>query len=175
MFTIMRIDVVPVGSLAEDVVETACDVLKERFGAEVVARSSEPVPEDAYDERSGQYNAERLISVAETVGRGDKNIALTDVDIFYRQRNFVFGLAYLDGKGCVVSTHRLRMTADGGKVEDDEETFYDRVRKEVVHEVGHTLGLRHCDRDTCVMSFSQTVRGVDYKFERPCPTCSREI
>ncbi|MDZ7687277.1 MAG: archaemetzincin family Zn-dependent metalloprotease [Halobacteriales archaeon] len=171
----MRIDVVPVGNLAEGVVETACEVLKERYGAEVVTRSSESVPEGAYDERSGQYNAERLISVAESVGRGDKNLALTDVDIFYRQRNFVFGLAYLDGKGCVVSTHRLRMTADGGEVDDDEETFYDRVRKEVVHEVGHTLGLRHCDTDTCVMSFSPTVREVDYKFERPCPTCDRGI
>ena len=171
----MRIDVVPVGSLTDGVVKKAREVLKERYGAEVVARSTEPVPEVAYDERSGQYNAERLISVAESVGRGDKNLALTDVDIFYRQRNFVFGLAYLDGKGCVVSTHRLKMTADGGEVDDDEETFYDRVRKEVVHEVGHTLGLRHRDNDTCVMSFSPTVREVDYKFERPCPVCDREV
>jgi len=171
----MRIDIVPVGSLAEGVVKTARDVLKERYGAEVVTRSEESVPEEAYDENSGQYNAERIISVAEKVGRGDKNVALTDVDIFYRQRNFVFGLAYLDGKGCVVSTHRLRMTADGGEVNDDEETFYDRVRKEVIHEVGHTLGLRHCDNDTCVMSFSQTVRGVDHKFERPCPVCDRNV
>jgi archaemetzincin len=171
----MRIDVVPVGSLTDGVVKKAREVLKERYGAEVVARSTESVPEVAYDERSGQYNAERLITVAESVGRGDKNLALTDVDIFYRQRNFVFGLAYLDGKGCVVSTHRLKMTADGGEVDDEEETFYDRVRKEVVHEVGHTLGLRHCDNDTCVMSFSPTVREVDYKFERPCPVCDREV
>ena len=171
----MRIDVVPVGSLTDGVVETAREVLKERYDADIFVRSNESVPDGAYDERSGQYNAERLISVAEKVGRGEKNLALTDVDIFYRQRNFVFGLAYLDGKGCVVSTHRLRMTADGGEVDDDEETFYDRVRKEVVHEVGHTLGLRHCDNDTCVMSFSPTVREVDYKFERPCPVCNRDV
>ena len=171
----MRIDVVPVGNLAETVVGTARDVLKERYSAEVVKRSPVSVPEEAHDERSGQYNAERLIGVAESVGRGDKNLALTDVDIFYRQRNFVFGLAYLDGKGCVVSTHRLKMTADGGEVDDEEETFYDRVRKEVVHEVGHTLGLRHCDNETCVMSFSPTVREVDTKFERPCRTCDPDV
>lgn len=171
----MRIDVVPVGNVAGNVVGTAREVLEERYSAEVVERSSVDVPEEAHDERSGQYNAERLIGVAESVGRGDKNLAITDVDIFYRQRNFVFGLAYLDGKGCVVSTHRLKMTADGGEVDDDEETFYDRVRKEVVHEVGHTLGLRHCDNDTCVMSFSPTVREVDVKFERPCPTCDSDV
>ncbi len=171
----MRIDLVPVGDLEEGVVETSKRVLRERFGVEVVDRSPVTIPEEAYDPKSGQYNAERLISVAERVGRGDKNLAITDVDIFYRQRNFVFGLAYLEGKGCVVSTNRLRMTADGGEVDDDEETFYDRVRKEVVHEVGHTFGLRHCDNDTCVMSFSPTVREVDLKFERPCPECSRSL
>ncbi|MFP4175409.1 MAG: archaemetzincin family Zn-dependent metalloprotease [Halobacteriales archaeon] len=171
----MRIDLVPVGDLEGGVVETSRDVLRERYGAEVVVRSSVPVPDGAYDRTSGQYNAERIISVAERVGHGDKNLAVTDVDIFYRQRNFVFGLAYLDGKGCVVSTNRLRMTADGGRVDDDEETFFDRVRKEVVHEVGHTLGLRHCDKDTCVMSFSPTVREVDQKYERPCRVCSREV
>jgi archaemetzincin len=171
----MRIDLVPVGSPEEGVLETSRDVLRERFGAEVVSRSPVAVPEEAYDTKSGQYNAERIIGVAEHVGHGDKNVAVTDADIFYRQRNFVFGLAYLEGKGCVVSTNRLRMTADGGEVDDDEETFFDRVRKEVVHEVGHTLGLRHCDRDTCVMSFSPTVREVDKKFERPCPGCSRKV
>ena len=171
----MRIDLVPVGNLEDGVVGTSRDVLRERYDAEVVVRSSAPVPDEAYDRTSGQYNAERIISVAERVGHGEKNLALTDADIFYRQRNFVFGLAYLDGKGCVVSTNRLRMTADGGPVNDDEETFFDRVRKEVVHEVGHTLGLRHCDNDTCVMSFSPTVREVDQKYERPCHGCSREV
>jgi archaemetzincin len=171
----MRIDLVPVGDLEDGVVGTSRDVLRERYDAEVVVRSPAPVPDEAYDRKSGQYNAERIISVAERVGYGDKNLALTDVDIFYRQRNFVFGLAYLDGKGCVVSTNRLRMTADGGLVDDDEETFFDRVRKEVVHEVGHTLGLRHCDEDTCVMSFSPTVREVDQKYERPCRGCLREV
>jgi archaemetzincin len=171
----MRIDLVPVGDLEEGVVETSRDVLRERYGAEVVPRSPVAVPDGAYDGASGQYNAEHIISVAERVGHGGKNLAVTDVDIFYRQRNFVFGLAYLEGKGCVVSTNRLRMTADGGEVGDDEETFFDRVRKEVVHEVGHTLGLRHCDEDTCVMSFSPTVREVDQKYERPCPGCSREV
>ncbi|MCX2819283.1 archaemetzincin family Zn-dependent metalloprotease [Haladaptatus sp. F3-133] len=171
----MRIDLVPVGELEDGVVGTSREVLRERYGVEVVTRSSVAVPDQAYDRSSGQYNAERIIDVAESVGHGDKNLAVTDVDIFYRQRNFVFGLAYLDGRGCVVSTNRLRMTADGGHEEDDGETFFDRVRKEVVHEVGHTLGLRHCDKDTCVMSFSPTVREVDQKYERPCRGCSRDV
>jgi len=173
----MRIDLVPVGDVGSEVIDTSVDVLRQRYDVDVVDRSPVTVPEDAYDQRTGQYNAERFINIAESIGRGSKNIALTGVDIFYRQRNFVFGLAYLDGKGCVVSTHRLNMTADGGGFDDgsDREKFIDRVRKEVIHEVGHTLGMRHCDNDNCVMSFSPTVTEVDRKFERTCPSCEPDV
>ncbi|MFP4632047.1 MAG: archaemetzincin family Zn-dependent metalloprotease [Halobacteriota archaeon] len=167
----MRIDVVPVGDVDGEAVSTSVDALERHFGAEVVTMPSVPVPGDAYVDRTQQYDAEKLIDVATSAGRGAKNVAVTAVDVFYRQRNYVFGLAYLEGRGCVVSTHRLRMTADGGEIGDDRRTFLDRVRKEVVHEVGHTLGLRHCDNSNCVMSFSPTVREVDGKFERPCSSC----
>lgn len=166
----MRIDVVPVGALESGVLEASRDVLGRRYDANVNVRKAVPVPDDAYDSRNDQYNAEKLIDLGVKEGGGDKNIALTPVDIYYRQRDYVFGLAYLNGSGCVVSTHRLRMTADGG-VQQKDETVLDRVRKEVVHEIGHTLGMQHCDNDMCVMSFSPTVREVDTKFERTCPKC----
>lgn len=167
----MRIDVVPVGDPADEAVEAARAVLSSEIDASVVTRPPVPVPDSAYDDRSNQYNAERLIDTAVSAGEGDTNIALTPVDLFYKQRNYVFGLAYLEGNGCVVSTHRLRTSSDGG-APTGSDTIRDRVRKEVLHEVGHTVGLQHCDNDMCVMSFSPTVSEVDMKWERTCPTCS---
>lgn len=167
----MRIDVVPVGDTSDDAVESARAALSTHIDASVVTRPPVPVPDAAHDATSNQYNAERLIDTAVSAGEGDANLALTPVDIFYKQRNYVFGLAYLDGSGCVVSTHRLKTSSDGG-TPTGRDAMRDRIRKEVLHEVGHTMGLQHCDDGACVMSFSPTVAEVDAKRERPCPDCS---
>ncbi|MFB6284603.1 MAG: archaemetzincin family Zn-dependent metalloprotease [Halobacteria archaeon] len=166
----MRVDVVPVGGPDGSLLEVSREVLREKYEAEVNIHSGVPVPNDAYSSDKGQYNAERFIEICNRVGGGDKNITITPHDLYFRKRNYVFGLAYLEGQGCVVSTHRLKMTTDGGRVESDGKVA-DRVRKEVVHEVGHTLGMEHCDNKMCVMSFSPTVSEVDRKFERTCAKC----
>ncbi len=172
----MRVDVVPVGDVPAAVKRAASTALRSVFEADVSMQSGVEVPSGAYDADREQYRAEMFIEFASNEGTGEKNIALTTEDLFYRRRNYVFGLAYLDGKGSVVSTHRLRTSSDGGvTTKNADDVFADRVRKEVVHEVGHTLGLDHCENSRCVMSFSPTVREVDVKEEHLCGTCQRSV
>ena len=53
----------------------------------------------------------------------------------------IFGLGSLSGKNCVVSTARF-----GNK-------HFDRLSKVSIHEVGHTLGIPHCNSDVnCLMN-----------------------
>ena len=172
----MHVDIVPVGDVPAPITRAASAGLRSVYDCDATLHDARALPNDAYDEGRGQYRAETFIELAGRVGAAEKNIALTTQDLFYRRRNYVFGLAYLSGNGSVVSTYRLQTPADGGRSErTEDDVFNERVRKEVVHEIGHTLGLEHCDDDECVMNFSPTVREVDVKRQHLCGECKQVV
>jgi archaemetzincin len=172
----MLVDIVPIGDVPAQVKREASAGLRSVYDCDVTVHDPQSIPDGAFDRNRSQHRAEEFIELTSRVGRGEKNIGITTKDLYYRRRNYVFGLAYLNGNGSVVSTYRLQTSSDGGITsKPHSEVFADRVRKEIVHEIGHTFGLEHCDNERCVMSFSPTVREVDKKEQNLCGSCSQSL
>ena len=99
-------------------------------------------------------------------------LGISDCDLYIPILTFVFGEAEMGGTAALVSTHRLRQEFYGLPV--DEELFYDRVLKEAVHELGHTLDLRHCEDYRCAMASSHAVEWIDLKAANLCDLCTEK-
>jgi len=130
-------------------------------------------PSYASDRR--QYHATLILAalLRELPRPDDKLIGVTNVDLFIPVLTFVFGQSQLGGAGAVMSTHRLHPDFYG--LPPNEELVVDRAVKETVHELGHALGLVHCQDYRCVMSVSTYVEDVDLKTAQYCARCKSQI
>lgn len=170
--------IIPVGIYDDDILIAVNEATK-YYGNDVVNLDFVDIPKDAHNKARNQYRATSFLRIAEK-GSGKKNIAITNVDIYASRVNFVFGQAFLNGKACVISTHRLDpnfYANDGGCTEDayvakSRQILIERVKKETIHEIGHTLGLQHCNDCECVMCFSPGIEEVDTKSMDICDKCS---
>jgi archaemetzincin len=51
----------------------------------------------------------------------------------------------------------------------------DRIVKEGAHEIGHLLGLGHCENRECVMFRPNTLDELDRKKKQLCPICYEQM
>jgi predicted Zn-dependent protease len=137
------------------------------FVVELAGRRA--LPQGAFVAKRRQFHADALLGLALSV-RAKRVLAVTDVDLYAGDLNFVFGVAQPSGEACVISLFRLYLDAD-------KEHFRGRALKEAMHELGHTFGLGHCADPACVMWFSeQSTAMSNSKCGRACSTsglCSR--
>ncbi|MBU2635784.1 MAG: archaemetzincin family Zn-dependent metalloprotease [Bacteroidetes bacterium] len=130
----------------------------------------------AYDSIRGQYNSTLLLNLlkqSKIKSYASKIIGLTDLDLFVPILTYVFGEAELNGQAAVVSSHRLHNEFYG--LPKDDSLLQNRILKEIMHELGHTLGLIHCSDNKCVMHSSTYVEDIDLKDNSLCESCKKLI
>ena len=121
-------------------------------------------------ERQQYYSTLLLAALAKLPPVPGRHVlGVTLLDLYVPVLTFVFGEAKLRGPAAVVSLHRLREEFYG--LPADEDRLAERLCKEAVHELGHTLGLRHCDDWSCVMASTHTVELLDLKQPAYCSHC----
>lgn len=126
------------------------------------------LPNQAYNSQRQQYNASILLQYAHKQANQKRILGVTNMDLYVKGLNFVFGIAESPGRAAVISLHRLSMGVDAL-------TFRERAVKEAVHELGHTFGLGHCPDPSCVMHFSNCLDDTDRKGKKYCPECRAKL
>ena len=145
------------------------------FPHPVVTGDAVPLPRTAFYPARSRYRAEKLLDHLESLTREDAQVVmgLTDVDISTTKDQYedwgILGLATLGGRQCVISRFRAKRGAD------DAHHTRIRLAKVVVHEVGHTLGLEHCENEGCLMEDGKgTVKTTDREFDF-CDACRAAV
>ena len=147
--------------------------LAEILSTKVILGNINPDIQKYFHIERGQYDAGSIISDCEDENRKGRMILITSVDLYIPIFTFVFGLAKLNGDTGIVSAHRLRNEFYG--LPPDANLLKSRLIKEVIHELGHLLNLRHCNNYQCVMASSNTADDLDVKGDRFCGLCFEKI
>jgi len=139
--------------------------------ATVRTLSSIPVPLESFEARRNQYYSTKILK--EMLGNVPQDalklLGVTDKDLCIPILTYVFGEAQVGGTAAVVSLARLRQEHYG--LSPDRPLLLERLRKESLHELGHTFGLVHCPLRECVMYLSNTVVDVDTRGRDFCTGC----
>lgn len=161
------LEILPIGVVEELCLSYLRDRLGELFG-EVVLSPPAEVPLKLNSR--GQVLADHLLdSLSNYQCRADRVLAVINRDITVPGVDYIFGLAALGGRWAVISPVRLREAYYGR--ECDTGLFLERILKEALHELGHTLGMVHCTNEECNMKFSSTVEEIDRRSLLFCESC----
>jgi len=132
-------------------------------------------PGPSYHAERQQYHSSEMLQRMQAVVRPRdwRVLAVADVDLYIPILKYVFGEAQMGGPCALVSVHRLRQEFYG--LDRDDALLSQRLLKESVHELGHTLHLHHCQDYRCMMSSSHSVEWIDLRENAFCDSCRSKM
>ena len=169
------IHLLPVGKIEARLLEGLRPHLTAAFGMPCRLLPNALDPAFAFQPGRQQYHSTEILERLRTCVVPDtwRLLGVTAADVCIPILTFVFGEAQLNGACALVSTHRLRQEFYG--LPPDLGLLEGRLLKEALHELGHTLDLRHCEDYTCAMAAAHSVEWIDLRAPRFCEHCRARI
>ncbi|MFT3752457.1 MAG: matrixin family metalloprotease [Paludibacter sp.] len=136
----------------------------------VVVQPPIKLPPTALNQSGTRYRADSLIRFLRDyryfIKSGHVTLGLTSKDVSVTRSQIsdccIMGLAFRPGNACIASSFRLKA---GNKTRN--------LFKLALHELGHTQGLHHCSRWTCLM---RTTRKNHFdELKGFCPKCKKTL
>ena len=139
-----------------------------KINPNVVLKESIPFPKNSFYKPRNRYRADSIIkNLKNSIGEDSIIVGLSNMDISTTKGKVkdwgIMGLGYRPGKSCVVSDFRLNN-------KNKNEQFY----KVVLHELGHTEGLPHCPKKTCLMRDAEGKNHLDEE-TKFCESCQNYL
>ncbi len=171
----MEINVVPIHLSNSRLLDDILAELSQRFNNPVNLIELDINIESAFSiERKQFFSTQLLANTIKLSGNiNGKVLLITEFDLYVPALTFVFGEAQLNGKHSIVSLCRLHEEFYSGT--SNHNLLLERTLKEILHELGHNFGLKHCLNWDCVMHASLSIEEVDIKGDKYCKTCATSV
>jgi archaemetzincin len=169
------VQLVSIGSAPRSMLRDLADALDAELGLEAVLGATLGDPKYAFNEDRSQYHSTAILRRLSSLRSKEQIgvLGLAEVDLFVPDLDFVFGESDRESRAALVSIARLKPERLGAPV--DVDLLRARARSEVVHEIGHLLGLSHCEEPGCAMSPSTSAADMDRKGSVLCVSCRSEL
>jgi archaemetzincin len=178
-----KIGIVPFGNFKSADVTLVQDALVREYGSTVVILPGQKMPDlFSINIKSPRFRADSIIAYL----RRTKSDSLTlilgltndDVSVTKKEKDGsikkpieiyndfgVFGYGYVSAPGAVVSSFRIK-----------SKRYQERLVKISVHEIGHNLGLSHCNNPNCVMTdAAEKIATIDEAEMHLCAFCKSKL
>jgi archaemetzincin len=190
-----NINILILNDISRNVIRYLAKNLSSIFVTDVKVSRHFVIPTTLFNENKNQYDGKKLLKfITENMTLKEVksiNLALFDRDLFIGSLDYAFGLASPFPKISVISILRLHPHFQkdyftGGlkkrkagrfplfvrNLSSQEKTlYYNRILKEAIHGIGHTMGLTHCSQEECIMHPSDNIRDIDSKQTVFCKIC----
>ena len=168
------IRLVPLGPVEPELLEAVSKAITARVNATIEIAPKEELPAEAFYKPRNRWRAEKLLEFLDTktsgawrvIGVTNSEISTTKGDIFDWG---IAGLGNIDGPSCVISAQLYK------KHSKTKAVMLHRFADVAVHELGHTLGMPHCESKGCVMADAKgnAIKSADHSTGEYCEPCRK--
>jgi archaemetzincin len=172
---LQAITLVSFGYFEKEILERTAEAVSQEYHCQVFIKDGHLDLSEFYDAARRQYNGNALLKQLNSMPfpESDKILGIFNVDLYVPILTYIFGQAFLGGQIGIASLYRLSNERYG--MAPNEQLMLERLKKEVIHELGHTLGLIHCPEPQCVMRSSTYVEDIDQKSGHLCNNCRASL